>query len=117
MTKYLSFIFIFLFACSSLPVKTVSDFKEAGKEVDKIKVTSEADQVRKDHIKNSLKQCLQLEANYEKLQTAYEKLQKEYNKISEKAGAGKLVYTVIYSALAIAGIFLILKIIKKFAIF
>lgn len=117
MRRYLSFVLFFMFACSSLPVKTVSDFKQAEKEVDKIKVTTEADQVRKDHIKNSLKQCLQLEANYEKLQAAYEKLQNEYNDISEKAGAGKMVYTVIYSALAIAGIFLILKILKKFAIF
>lgn len=116
--KLSAIFFLFLFSCSTIPaIKSVSDFKQSAKEADKIKVTTEADQVRKDHIISTLNQCTQLEKDYIQLQKSFAELQTKYLSISKEAGAGHLVYTFLYIGLAITGMALFIYILKKFSIF
>jgi hypothetical protein len=110
-------IALIIFACSSIPIKSVSDFKESQNIINEIKPQSEADKVRLAGIKQDLKECERLQKNYEQLEIAYSKLQKEYTSIAQNAGVGKFIYTFIYAALGIGLIILALKILKKFSIF
>ena len=107
---------VFMCSCSSLQPEggKAASLNQTKKElVDIIKDGDNLTPTQKVIIKHAI-----AELDDAKNQSAkIEKLQSQVIKTAEKAGAGKLIYYIMYFVVFLVGSFLIFKVLKKFSLF
>ena len=111
MKRFILFFLLFIASCSTLPVAPVTtSYKQSAKELkDIIKVDKTLSPVAKIVIKHAINDL----ENADKLQKDAENLEKKVISDSKEAGAGKLVYTLIYGGIGVFVLLVVLKIMKK----
>ena len=110
-------IMIFFVSCSSVPITgdtKCQSYEQTGKEIQDI--IKNGDNLKPEQIL-VLKHAAAELKDAQKQGKQVSELQNKLIKSSEKAGAGKLVYNIMYFVAFLVGAFLVFKILKKFSIF